>query len=110
LEELLPVTTRGKFDVQPVRNGLVQPALSTTEKVGTLWAQQITPRPEAQITMRMGDQPFWVQWKHGKGMVAVMTGVCYGEAERGITPFWEWNGWPAWLGAQLKALAAQTEK
>ncbi len=108
LEKLLPVTTRGKFDVLPLRDGVLQPQPAGAAHVGTLWRQDVLARPEAKVLMTAGGQPFWVQWKQGKGVVAVMTGVCYGEGKAGLTPFWEWSGWPAWLGGQLKAMVAET--
>jgi len=106
LEELLPVTSKGPFDVRRVRNGSIRPALSADHRVGTLWIQDVIVRPEAQVTMTAGDKPFWIQWRKGKGVVAVMTGLCYGEGFRNLCPFWEWPGWPNWFGKQLQALSA----
>jgi len=109
LEELLPVTIKGPFDVVTVKSGIITPALSPDAPVGTLWLQEVNVRPEAQVTMRAGGRPFWVQWRQGQGVVAVMTGLCYGEREGNLVPFWEWPGWPEWLGRQLQNLAAETE-
>jgi hypothetical protein len=105
-EELLPATTKGPFDVVPVKQGLLTPPPPGGAKVGAAWLQDVTPRPEAQVPIRAGGQPFWIQWKRGQGVVAVMAGVCYGEATEGLTPFWEWPGWPEWLAGQLREMVA----
>ncbi len=108
LEDLLPVTSKGPFDVRSLDKGLLRPAPGPDLPVGTLWYQDVTVRPAAQVKMWAGDQPFWVQWRQGKGVAAVITGLCYGEGTDRLMPFWEWGGWPDWLGRQLRALAAET--
>ena len=110
IEELLPVTAKAPFDVRPLADGLIRPEPSTEARVGTLWVQDLTVRPQAQVTMTAGDRPFWVRWRKGQGTAAVMTGVCYGERTGGLVPFWEWPGWPEWLGAQIRALVAETSR
>ncbi|MHB9025485.1 MAG: hypothetical protein ACYC7E_15170 [Armatimonadota bacterium] len=110
LEALLPMTVKGLFDVQPVKNGKITPILPGAKNVGTLWIQDGVVRPEAQVLLRAGKAPFWVQWQVGAGTVAVLGGVCYGEKPKGMELFWEWSGWPQWLGSQLKSLVAETGK
>lgn len=110
LGELLPATTKGRFDVRPVTDGLLLPQPEGGQGIATAWMQDVTPRPETQVTIRAGGKPFWVECKRGRGVVAVMAGLCYGEAPRGTTLFTEWSGWPGWLAGRLQAMAAQTGK
>ena len=110
LEELLPVTVKGPFDVKPLKGGLLRPAPDANAAVGTLWYQDVTVRPTAEVKLWAGDQPFWVEWHKGKGVAAVMTGVCYGEGSEDMVAFWDWAGWPAWIGERLKGMAAETSK
>jgi hypothetical protein len=109
LEELLPVTVKGPFDVKQVAGGVIRPALGPGVPVSTLWYQDLNVRPQAQVKMWAGDKPFWVEWRLGQGVAAVMTGVCYGERTGDLVPFWEWSGWPKWFGEKLVTLAAETK-
>lgn len=109
-EELLPVTTKGPFDVVRVKKSLLTPQPSGGTDIGTAWVQDVAVRPEAQVTIRAGGKPFWIQWKRGKGIVAVLSGVCYGEAPEGMTLFTDWSGWPRWLAGKLRAMVEETSR
>ncbi|HEY3417747.1 MAG TPA: hypothetical protein VGM23_12760, partial [Armatimonadota bacterium] len=58
LEALLPMTVKGPFDVLPVKNGKITPALPGDGNVGTLWVQDGDVRPQAQVLLRAGKAPF----------------------------------------------------
>ena len=110
LEQVLPVTTKAPFDVVPIANGLLDPQPPGGGHVGTAWIQDVLPRPTARVTVRAGGKPFWIEWKRGQGVAAVMTGVCYGEAPKGMGLFWLWSGWPKWLADRLATMSARTGK
>lgn len=105
LEAFLPVTVTGTFDVKAIKNGIIAPRLDRKQKVGTFYMQDVQPKPGAQVLMTAGGKPFWIQQRQGKGVVAVLTGVCYGESIKRLTAFWEWDGWPQWLSERLKGMA-----
>lgn len=109
-EKLLPATTAGPFDMVKVKRGFITPPPAKDSKVGAAWAEKLIVRPEAQVLMKAGDVPFWIQWQRGKGRVIILAGTCYGEAPKGMTLFTEWSGWPAWLAAQLKQAVAETRQ
>jgi uncharacterized membrane protein len=110
LENLLPVRTIGPFDILPVKDGYLKKngVEELPGKIGTLWIQNVNIKPDAKILYTAGDKPFWIEWNKGKGIVAVMTGVCYGERKKGMTLFWEWDDWPKWLGEELKRMIKET--
>jgi uncharacterized membrane protein len=104
LEALLPVTSRGPFDVRPIANGTLAPAPAAGRGVSAIWRQDVVPRPEAAVTVKAGAEPFWVQWKRGQGTVAVLAGLAYGEAPDQAILFNEWDGWPKWLADRLTTM------
>lgn len=62
------------------------------------WIHKVTPKPEAETTIKAGDYPLLVTGRHGQGRVAAFMGTPLGLAPEGQTPFWEWNGWPTLIG------------
>lgn len=110
LEELLPVTAKGPFDVTLVQKGKLAPQPENATKVGALWLQDVTPRPEAKVTVKAGGKPFWVQWRRGEGTVAVLAGLAYGESSGQLQLFNEWEGWPKWLAGELQKAIQSTAK
>lgn len=113
LEALLPVTTVGRHDIRPIKKGYWSNGRSSgpvADAIGTAWIQDVKVRPEADVWFNAGNKPFLVSWRRGKGMAAVMTGVCYGEAPKGMTLFWEWSDWPEWFAESLKKMVEATGK
>ena len=108
LEELLPVKTKGPFDVTPIQKGTLDPQPEKAAKVGACWLQDVTPRAEAEVLVKAGGKPFWIQWKKGKGRIVVLAGLAYGESSGQLLLFNEWEGWPKWLADKLKQAIQET--
>jgi hypothetical protein len=50
-------------------------------------------KPSGTIWATVGARPFLVAGEYGKGRVACVLGLPYGEAAAGQTAFWDWPGW-----------------
>ncbi len=85
LAELLPVQTRGRWDLRPAPAGPAQagaealPALAAAwpQAARVDWLQEAVAKPGATVHLAWGDRPLLVTGTHGKGRVAVFTGTVY---------------------------------
>ena len=112
LEPLLPVTTTGEFDLQPLpAPAPLQPVKGHIAKDGLAWAQHPTvlwlhhaqPKKGATVEMTAGGLPALVTWEYGKGRVAALTATVLGEPP---TPCWEWADWPKLMTNVVQWLTA----
>lgn len=124
LEELLPVTFAGPFDVkrlaaparlQPGTNVPGLPALPRPDPGVVLWLQDLQPKPGATVAVQadLGGgrrAPFLVVGRAGEGRVAACAGTVYGVAPGGMVEFWNHREWPAFLAGVLRWCCGQTAK
>lgn len=110
-EKILPVRTTDKFDIYPVENGFLREKDGKlfSDSVGTLWIQKVDFCPGSDVLIYAGKMPFLIKWKKGKGIAAVILGLCYGEKKKDMTFFWEWENWPEYMAEKIKEMIKQTE-
>ncbi len=71
------------------------------------WRHRVTPKPEATVQLRAGDEPVLLTWQIGNGRVAVFTGTALGRQLDNETPFWQWQHWPTLLAETIKHTAKE---
>ena len=58
------------------------------------------------MLLTAGGKPVGVTWGYGQGRVTVFLGTKLGSAgdiaAAGVTPFWEWDGWPDLVRTMLR--------
>ena len=104
--DVLPVTLSGPFDLTWAGKGkswpLAAPAgashpvlngVSFAQNPRVFWHHFVTPRKDAMVVLKAGDQPALVLGRYGKGKVAVLTLSPTGEGAPGETEWWKWDGW-----------------
>jgi len=106
LEDLLPATLTGPFEVQPLPadQNVLRPvpgaalgSLPWSARPRLYWMHRVKPRPKAEVLARAGDRPAVMSWRYGRGTVLLFAGTVEGEAGAGQTAVWEWKGWtPLW--------------
>jgi uncharacterized membrane protein len=115
LEEILPVTWGGAFEVQrlPQPGRLAEhdrltgfPSWSMKADSMVFWLHKLTPKPESKIVLeaRTGwrqRQPFLVAGRFQQGRVVAVAGTVYGQEAPGKTGFWNQPEWPSYLSAVL---------
>jgi uncharacterized membrane protein len=112
VEDALPVT------ISPVDDRVERPAGAVPEVVqgdhsllhdvpapwpAVLGYNRVTPRPEAEVLVRVGDDPLLACWQYHDGRAAVFTSDC---APHWAPPtFMEWPGYSALWPALMRWLA-----
>ncbi len=111
LAPLLPVTTAGDYDLQPLpapapllpaKGHLAKDGLAWNKRPLVLWLHQAQAKPGAMVELTAGGHPALVTWNYGKGRVAALTATVLGEAPAGGIACWDWADWP-----QLMATVVQ---
>lgn len=112
IEEVLPVKMSGKkFDFvklnPPERLKIAKEAkilknFRLQRKIYCFWIQEVIPKKESWVEMKVGEVPFLVCWRYGKGKVAAITGNVCGESNKGMKAFWETEEWKEILKILIK--------
>jgi uncharacterized membrane protein len=116
LARLLPATF-AKGDRRSAPEGLViapTAEAATLLPAGLTWPLRprvyyyhaVTPRPEAQVWLRAGEQPLLLTWQVGAGRVAFWAGTPEGKPGPDALAVWQWGDQPALMAAVLAWLAA----
>ncbi len=87
LEESLPVTVRGSFDLVRV------------EDRACSWLHDLSPREQATTVWQIEERPALVEWSFGKGRVVAVAATVLGQPEE---PFWEATAWGDYLDGLLR--------
>lgn len=96
LDDILPVTCRGPFEVVRCEPPLVLGPDKGKPWPGApalFWRHQATPRPGTAVLAWAGEEPVAVAGTVGKGRVVVFLGTTCGDPAPGTTPFWETPAW-----------------
>jgi len=111
LAEMLPVNLPGVWDVK--RFAAPRPIEAVAGdwpdgpdggRPAVLFHHEAPPRDEAaRILLRAGGKPMLVTRACGAGKVTAFLGTVCGDFPpgAGVVPFWEWEGWPAWVRKML---------
>ncbi len=96
LEAVLPVEVRVARDVYQAPEPLALGEREATPFDGRpllYFFHAARPRPDAKPLLWAGELP--IAWERAvdKGITRVFLATTLGEAARGQTPFWEWDGW-----------------
>jgi len=107
LEEVLPIVCHsGPSDWgRPVGDGILTArpdsplvaGLSFAAKPRVYFLHRAKARPQADVLLKVGEQPALVLGAFGKGRVACLLATAHGAPGEGETPFWKWTGWPTFL-------------
>ncbi|MHB9131956.1 MAG: alpha-amylase family protein [Armatimonadota bacterium] len=98
LESILPVQVRQARDVYQLPKPLplgMKKGVPAPGKPLLYYYHAVHPKPGAKTLLWAGDLPVLYEWTSGKGTASVFTGTTMGEAGKGETPFWQWDGWAA---------------
>ncbi|HEY3396629.1 MAG TPA: glutamine amidotransferase [Armatimonadota bacterium] len=125
LEELLPVATKGAWDMRPAAGRPVATLRPVTADV-TLeprtaaavdgpprvdWFQDTSLRSGAAASLVIDDRPLLATWTRGQGRVAVFTGTTLVNSQvppGGLPLLTDWSGYAGWMKSLLTWV--QTEK
>ena len=78
--------------------------LSWADKPSVLWYHRLTPKRDAEVLVKMGNEPFLVVHPYGKGKVGVITGTVLGIKDGAMIPFWEWKDFPKFMAETMELL------
>ncbi len=104
LEDLLPATLHGPFEVRPLPAGgsMLRPAdalqageLPWQAQPRLYWRHLLTPRQDARVLAWASNEPILIAGDHGRGRVILFAGTVEGNPAPGETAAWEWGAWPA---------------
>jgi uncharacterized membrane protein len=116
LEEMLPVTMGGAFDVKklPAAAAILSgekaqgfPPSPFRQNDVVLWLQSLTPKPGSVVALYadLGNgrkAPFLVLGRYSEGRVAAFAGTVNGLPPTGKTEFWNSPEWPAFLAGVVR--------
>ncbi len=116
LEDLLPATLGGPFDVRPCAGQRMEPSggssfwqrlfgsadepipgldpLPWGDKPRLYWRHSIMRRPTAVVLALADGYPVLLEWQCGLGKVTLFAGTVEGNPEGGEVAAWDWKGWP----------------
>ncbi len=113
LEDLLPVTVTGPWDLVKATNSEVQPGRASPVTQGLTWEDRpriyyyhkVLPKPGAEVLLTCEGQPLLVTGRYGQGRVAVFLGAFMtGEPPANETFLYQWTGYRLLLGRVLRWL------
>ncbi|HEY3397595.1 MAG TPA: glutamine amidotransferase [Armatimonadota bacterium] len=112
LEDILPVTVSGPWDLVKATAPAVKVAKSSPVTDGLKWTEspkfyyyhKVTAKPGAEVLLACEGAPVLVTGRYGKGRVAVVLGTFLGEPRPGETFFYQWSGYRPLLGRTLRWL------
>ena len=112
VEKMLPVTVTGVYDLVRSPEPLpLMPVLSTpyekldwSAKPSVLWYHRLALRPDAEIIVKIGNDPFLVIHPYGTGKVGVITGTALGKENDPTTAFWKWKDFPRFMAETVNLL------
>jgi len=96
LDDILPVTCRGPYEVTQCDPPLILgPARSEAhpDRPALFWRHQVTARPKSSVLAWAGEHPVAVSARAGKGLVSVFAGTVLGEGSDQARPFWQTESW-----------------
>ena len=103
LEDLLPATLAGPFDVRPCRGpAQVMRADPSSFLAGLpwrlrprmFWCHRVEPRPSAAVWVSAARCPILLHRPIGHGQVILFAGTVEGSPAPGQLAAWQWKGWP----------------
>lgn len=102
LEELLPVTFPGGFDLKwekpgaapkPVGKHSINTGLNWPKDARFFWIHDAQPKDGNTVVMAAGKRPILVLGSDGEGRVAALLATCHGEPVPGQTEAWKTETW-----------------
>lgn len=65
---------------------------------------RVQPKEGVAVLVAAGEHPMLILGTCGAGRTAVFAGTVCGVPPEGVTPFWEWEGWPTFLAGAIEWL------
>ncbi|MHB9025556.1 MAG: glutamine amidotransferase [Armatimonadota bacterium] len=92
LNEMLPVTCRGPFDIKPGKGKITAEApfdtIASLTALQCSYLHQVTAKPDGTVLLAQGTAPLLTIGKSGKGTVCCFTGTPLGKKNGTATPQW----------------------
>ncbi|MCG2659864.1 MAG: glutamine amidotransferase [Kiritimatiellae bacterium] len=117
LEGLLPVIISKSWDVKKATEPMfLMPGKDSPITAGIDWKKApVVPffhkverlKPEVQVLILAGKEPFLISHRHGKGKIAVIMATVEGKGTAEVPAFFEWQQWPELLSRLLKLMQKQ---
>ena len=114
LEPFWPVTVSAPFDLlsstppavlAPAGKSPLTAGLSWDKHPAVLWRQALPARPDAQVLITAGGQPFLVVRSTPTGRQAAVLAAPLGVPPEGSLAYQDWKDWPVLLARLIKWLA-----